>query len=247
VSDLLQLILDVDVAYLAVQVKFNGVVLRRISQVEPVRYAARLNGWAGIGSNELRVEWQSASDAKGPARLVVTVREGKGAVTTTLSSFERPSVAPRAGAFVGQIIAPPSIGHWRWLDGASIGAFGALERAEIVERLRQVWKMLAEKDRSGLLDIQRLQITEQSEANGGNAVESLSAYASFLDERMASPDWRVEPLNDLTLHMEPMAGGRIIAVVAKDGGPAIVTHARGSMFAMSPYFSKCAGQWLIVR
>lgn len=258
--------LESEAAGLVATVEVNGVKLTQGPQRETVRQASKINGWLLPGSNRLLVQLAQLPPAKArgrasaqkpemPPRFALRLREG---VPGTPDQQDRQVLDYRwdqatqplsklpVTVFEQDFPAHPAA-EWSWVKAAPVLKLTAEDREEISTLLHKVQSALVRKDIAEVVSYQKIQISEQAQAMGLEPERMLRGYETFLQERMASRDWKVLPLDRLHFLALPEAHGRIQRITDADGAPPISTTFGDGSFALDPYLSKINGAWTIVR
>lgn len=260
-ADVPYLILDLELVGLSAEITFNGAVVAEIDANRRIGRSSKLNGWAVSGPNILKVrlgalpERPSDEDRPEPA-FELTLRrampESPPATHQTLAAYTwQAGVQPLPATGRAQVFetsfahTPPLV--WSWTRGYAFTTLTPADRQGAFDLLQRLVRALTERDIDTVVQLQSVQVGEQAISFGEPPERFLAAYRAFLQERMASPDWRVAPLDPARLRFVGMADGRLQHVTDEAGNPPIVTASGDGRFAIDPYLSKIDGAWTIVR
>jgi hypothetical protein len=252
------IILDIEATGLAAEVLFNGVAMHRSASPDTVSTGARLNGWVQSGPNALSVRLAQPPPPPGqeppqPAfelKLRRAVRGTPDEADQILAQYRWTPARPLGPAPVQVFAAAPvieAVQPWSWTRGYAFTALTPADRDAIAALLRRLRDALADRRVEEVLELQRVQVSEQAVAVGASAPDMLDRYVAFLRDRMGSADWQVAPFDAAGMRTELMADGRVVHVTAADGGPPLVSASSDGRFAIDPYLSRIDGRWTIVR
>ncbi len=252
------ILLDLEATGLAAEVLFNGVAVHRSASADTISTGMRLNGWVQSGPNALKVRLALPSpppgqEAQQPAfelKLRRTVRDTPDAADQILAEYRWTSAQPLGPEPAQVFAAAPAIEAvqlWSWIRGYAFTALTGADLDAIADLLRRLRDALAERRIDEVLQLQRVQVTEQAVAVGASGPDMMDRFAAFLRDRMGHSDWRVAPFDAAGMRSELMADGRVIHITAADGAPPIVTTSAGGFFAIDPYLSRINGRWTLVR
>lgn len=245
------LVLDIDAAQVTAHVEFNGVVFEDGPIPERVHRAIRLNGWTTSGPNRL-IARVSAPTPGGSPRFNLKLREiDAGGQANVLADVAWPTadqpVTVGAVSVIDRAFALPGFGDWSWVRATPIPRLGPAELSDVAGLLLSLRQALADREPGKVIELQAIQIREQSLSVGGDPGAAEGRYRILLEQRMSAAEWRVDPVDRGGLRASTMAGGRLHHITDARGDPPVVAHGDGSILAIDPYVAKLAGRWSIVR
>ncbi len=139
---------------------------------------------------------------------------------------------------------PRTVGPWAWQDAQPMTPEDRPAIEALVARAHQA---LAARDAAGVRRLLSLKLADLSLGLGLSRDEIESDVARSLEAVLEARDWTLEPLDPRGLALEPVAGGRLVAVRDRAGGPPLAGSGAGLPFALPLTVSRIGGAWQIVR
>jgi hypothetical protein len=117
-------------------------------------------------------------------------------------------------------------------------------------RVRVIRGRMGEEAQSVLVTVSEifaLKNEEMARALGLTEADALAAMEQFFAAFWGQPVRRMEPLDDARIELAVQAGGRLVAVVDREGGPALRGAAGNVHIAVPVMVTRGKRQWLAAR
>jgi hypothetical protein len=141
---------------------------------------------------------------------------------------------------------PEGFGHWAWQDAPAVYPTARDQRA-VRQLIVQMHAALAQRDAETVLNMLTLQLTELAQALGLRATELMVDQGNYFRALFEHERWSMQPLDPDSLDLRPQAGGRLVIIRDKEGGPPLRGSAGKDLFAYDISTSRVGGKWTIVR
>jgi hypothetical protein len=139
-----------------------------------------------------------------------------------------------------------AFGRWAW-EAAPRLSPNTADRAAILSLIDRLRVALETADSVTVREIFALKNEEMARALGLTEADALAAMEQFFAAFWGQPVRRMEPLDDARIELAVQAGGRLVAVVDREGGPALRGAAGNVHIAVPVMVTRGKRQWLAAR
>jgi hypothetical protein len=139
---------------------------------------------------------------------------------------------------------PAAHGRWAWQDASP---FGPADEGDALALLLDLHRALAARDGAALDALTELKTGELARALDVPADELRDDQREHYEKLFAAPDYRVGPVDPTAARFAPSDDGRLVRVLAPDGGPPLRGVANGRRFALGVTVSRVGGAMRVVR
>ncbi len=215
----------------------------------------KLNPYVVEGENEAVLVFRAAEippeqreNAGQPSLRVRVIRGRMGEeAQSVLAEMEwKSDRGPLPATWRAPVRVGEAFGRWRW-EAAPRLAPNTADRAAILSLLDRLRAALETADAAAVNEIFALKNEEMARALGLTAADASAAMEQFFAAFWEQPVRRMEPLDDGRIELAVQAGGRLVAVVDREGGPALRGVAGDVRIAVPVMVTRVQRQWLIAR
>lgn len=213
----------------------NDVPLLENSDGRPRFIQQIVNHWVVDGDNKLRVLLSAHEDPTRPrppqfqCRLVAGTFGMREPPTQALTDYSyNPTDGPLGQGEPQEVCARTvPIDHpyerWKWQNAAVRNTLSEDDRVQLQRAVMQLQQKLAMRNARGFAALVGARNAELSRAFDLEAEDVQSQLVEGLQGLFNAPGWTLEPLTDPAAELDyrTLAGGRVIEVTRKDGGPAL--------------------------
>ena len=215
----------------------------------------KLNPYVVEGENEAVLVFRAAEippeqrENSGQPSLRVRVIQGRMGeeAQSVLAEMEwKSDQGPLPAAWRASVRVGEAFGRWSW-EAAPRLAPNTADRAAILSLIDRLRAALETTDTATVNEIFALKNEEMARALGLTAADASAAMEQFFAAFWAQPVRRMEPLDDGRIELAVQAGGRLVAVVDREGGPALRGAAGNVRIAVPVMVTRVQRRWLIAR
>jgi hypothetical protein len=139
-----------------------------------------------------------------------------------------------------------AFGRWSWEAAPRLAPNNA-DRAAILSLIDRLRAALETADTAVVNEIFAVKNEEMARALGLAEADASAAMEQYFAAFWGQPERRMEPLDDGRIELAAQAGGRLVAVVDREGGPVLRGTAGDVRIAVPVMVTHVGGRWLIAR
>lgn len=166
-------------------------------------------------------------------------------VTYDWGTEKNPVTHDMTSVYVKEFQPQRAFGKWVWqeIPGAQISS---QDREQIIRIIRRIHGSLAAKDINSLRELLSTYTKEMAKALGMSEEELEQDQREFFQSLFSAPEWRMEPLNEASINLALIGGGRLVEAKGVEDKPLLKGSAVDRTYANNFTFGKVKGEWRIL-